>query len=410
VLHQYMPDHIGGTELYTQTLAIIQVEAGREVSIFVPAISAPTWPDPSIEDGIQVYRFPGFAENATRRFSNTFANKQIERAFEQVLKSEKPDIVHVQHLMGLPVALIEIITDCGIPYILTLHDYWYVCANAQLLTNYDNTICSGPDWWVNCARCGLERIDYGAASILSPLVAPVFALRNRLTTKALTKAHHLVAPTRFVRDLYVDHGVRADKISVIPHGIDAPVASFTRSEPVKNQLRIGYVGGLSWQKGVHVLVKAVNELPLDGIFLSIWGDPTVFPEYVDELRKISRHPGITIEGPLSRDDFWSKMSGYDVLVVPSLWYETASLVIQEAFSMGVPVVASGMGALASRVEDGVDGVLVPPDDPEALASALRELMKSPDLLQTLRSGIKPVVTIDEHAEQIARLYKTAIGK
>jgi len=409
LLHQYMPEYIGGTELYTQSLALMQVQARHKVSIFVPSTSSPNWPEPSIEEGIRVYRFPGIAGSATRRFSNTFANSKIEHAFEYALDSERPDVIHIQHLMGLPITLIDSIKELGIPYILTLHDYWYFCANAQLLTNYDNTICDGPDWWLNCARCGLARIDYGAASILSPAVAPAFALRNRLAAKALTNAHHLVAPTPFVRNIYAAHGASAEKISVIQHGIDTPAESYERREPAKNQLRAGYVGGLSWQKGVHVLIAAFDDIPKEGAFLEIWGNPEVFPSYVDDLRGLSDHSGITFEGSLSREDLWSVLSGFDVMVVPSLWYETASLVIQEAFSIGLPVIASDIGALASRVDDGIDGLLVPPNDSQALAAALRKLMDNPDLVRKLRSGIKPVVTIKEHTAEIVRLYKSATG-
>ena len=202
-----MPEHIGGTELYAKTLSVRQVQTGHTVTIFVPAETSPAWPEPAEENGVRIYRFPTGAQSATSRFRSTFVNSTIKHAFDLVLSKEHPDIVHIQHLMGLPVSLVDLLLERGIPYVLTLHDYWYICANAQLLTNYDNTICKGPYWWINCARCALARMELRNADLLSPAIAPIFALRNRLVSRALSEAKHLIAPTLFVRDAYGSQGV-----------------------------------------------------------------------------------------------------------------------------------------------------------------------------------------------------------
>lgn len=406
-----MPDHIGGTELYTKSIAERQVQAGHEAAIFVPASpsAASNWPDAADENGVKIFRCTGLTTSATRRLGNTFSSRSIKRAFEQVITTTKPDVVHIQHLMGLPAGIIDTIWNRGIPFVLTLHDYWYVCANAQLLTNYDNTICSGPQWWINCARCGLARMDISTASFISPLIAPVFAARDNLVRKALDRAQFLIAPTPFVREIYGGIGTSIDKIIVIPHGIDLPDKIPEKRERKKDELRIGYVGGLSWQKGVHVLIKAFNDLPEEGVNLSIWGDQKAFPGYVNDLRGLALHKGITFNGPLDREQFWSVLSGFDAVVVPSLWYETASLIVQESFAVGVPVVASDLGALASRVEHGRDGFLVPPNEVGKLSDILRNLIVDADLLMRLHSGIQAVNTISEHAGEIEKLYNSALG-
>jgi glycosyltransferase involved in cell wall biosynthesis len=402
-----MPDRIGGTELYTETLSARQVQAGHDVSIFVPSAASTAWPGYSEEQGVRVYRCPVGVRGATNRFRSTFSDGKIDRAFAQVLAKEQPDVVHIQHLMGLPISVVDQLLDLKIPYVLTLHDYWYICANAQLLTNYDNTICEGPNWWINCARCALARMKVRRGDFLSPAIAPILSLRDRMVSKALRGAEQMIAPTTFVRDIYSGQGVDNDKIAVIPHGIDPPDAKYVRREPKANELKVGYIGGLSWQKGVHVLIQAFNQLPVAGSTLSIWGDPDAFPEYVERLLEMARHTGIELKGQLSRQSFWSTLAGYDVVVVPSLWYETASLIIQEAFSVGVPVVASNIGALAVRVNDDQDGLLVPPNDSRALSETLLRLMENPDLIKTLQSGIQPVYTIDEHAHDIDRVYDSA---
>jgi glycosyltransferase involved in cell wall biosynthesis len=399
-----LPEHIGGTELYTRSLASYQAREGHNVSIFVPARSSPGWPEPALEEDVRVYRYPVGSRGVSARFASTFRSKRIENAFTRFLDLERPEIVHIQHLIGQPVSIIDLIVERSIPYVLTLHDYWYVCANAQLLTNYDNTICQGPRWWLNCARCALARINMSSAGVFSPLLAPPLALRNRQLRKALAGAERFIAPTSFVRDIYVEHGLPDKKISVISHGIEAPNKPVTRVQQKQNELKVAYIGGLSWQKGVHILVEAFNRMPEEGARLAIWGDQAAFPEYVISLQKLFSHSGIALEGRLSREDLWSTLAVTDVVVVPSLWYETASLVIQEAFAAGIPVVVSKIGALIERVSDGIDGVLVPPNDIPALADVLKGMWANPQVLRQLSNGIRPVRTVSQHAEEIERLY------
>ncbi|MBX7253427.1 MAG: glycosyltransferase, partial [Candidatus Promineofilum sp.] len=168
----------------------------------------------------------------------------------------------------------------------------------------------------------------------------------------------------------------------------------------------GYIGGLSPQKGVHHLVAAVNRLPAAAVALSIYGDAGPFPDYVAGLRAAATHPGIRFPGRLSRAALWPALGGLDVLVVPTLWYETYSLIAHEAFAAGVPVVASRIGVMAEVVRDGVDGLLFPSGDEAALAGILRALAERPERLAALRAGIRPVPTLADHSRRLLSLYES----
>lgn len=409
VVHQYLPDHVGGTELYTQQLARRQADSGHSPAVFAPAPASPNWPEPALENGLRVYRAPAGERSAAQVYRDTFGNEAINSSLQLVLEREKPDLVHVQHLKGIPSAVGKLLVQDEIPYVVTLHDYWYACANAQLLTNYDNTPCEGPNWWLNCGRCALARAGRPNLAFLAPAVAPSLALRNRRLHSFLNKAELLIAPTAFVRETYGRLGIPANKIRVVPHGIStAGVSGLQQTEP--GAFQVAYIGGLAWQKGVHVLVEAFNRLPAGKVRLAIYGDEGAFPEYVADLRAIARHPGISFAGRLDRGDLWPVLAGCDVVVVPSLWYETASLIVQESFAAGVPVIASSIGALTGRVQDGVDGLLVPPGDVAALSAALEQLWQEPGLLAQLRDGIRPVHTIEDHAREVEELYRSVVRK
>ena len=407
ILHQYPPEFVGGTELYTQTVARSLSARGHAVSVFCPSRQSghPAHPMVSAdEDGVRVHRVPLGPRSANAVFFDTFTQRTLSTAFAAVLQQERPDLIHVQHLMGLPARLIDLITAVGIPFIVTLHDYWYVCANAQLLTNTRQEICAGPRWWINCGQCALARAGHPDWPVLAPALAPLMGYRNRLLRRALTRAAWLIAPTEFVRETYQQLGVPTARMRVISHGIEVPVALPAAQPRSTDVLRVTYIGGLSWQKGVHVVIEAVNGLPAPAVQLSIYGDTTAFPEYAAELKRLAHHPQIHFAGRLARTELWPVLRETDVVVVPSLWYETASLIIQEAFAADVPVIVSNLGALRERVRDSVDGLLVAPGDPVAWRAALQRCMAEPELLPRLRQGIRPVRSIDDHLADLEALY------
>ncbi|MCB9422030.1 MAG: glycosyltransferase family 4 protein [Ardenticatenaceae bacterium] len=405
VVHQYLPEKVGGTELYTRTLARHQVSEGHDVSVFY-ASQQTNDQDPlgfREEDGLHIYGVSRGQRTPAQVLKDTFFNGRLEDAFTAVLIREQPDLIHIQHLMGLPIGLVEHINQAGIPYLITLHDYWYLCANAQLLTNYNNTICPGPDLWLNCARCALARAGYNNAVPLTPFIAPIFSYREKRLRRILQGAQILITPTQFTADIYQKMGLPAAKIQVVPHGIDVPEKrpAHTRTD---SDLHIAYIGGLSWQKGVHILIDAVNQLPAAGIKLSIIGDTTAFPEYVARLKQQAKHPGISFNGRMPSSQLWATLAQIDLVVVPSLWYETASLIIQEAFAAGVPVAASHIGALHERLEDEVDGRFFPAGNSIALRDILATFLNNRVELEKLRTGIKPVRTMREHLQDINFIY------
>ena len=411
IVHQYPPEFMGGTELYTQTAARSLVARGQAVSVFVPSRQDGN-PTNSIvtadESGVRVHRVPLGPRSANAVFFSTFMQRALSAAFAITLQQERPDLIHIQHLMGLPVRLIDQIVAAEIPFIVTLHDYWYVCANAQLLTNTHQEICTGPRWWINCGQCALARAGHPDWLGLAPAVAPLLGYRHRLLQRLLRRAACLIAPTDFVRETYQRLGAPVARVQVIPHGIELPTVLPPVVPRSTDVLRVAYVGGLAPQKGVHIVIEAVNGLSAYEVQLNIYGVLTAFPYYVAELQQLVQHPAIRLAGQLDRATLWQVLRETDVIVVPSLWYETASLIVQESFAAGVPVVVSNLGALRERVRDNVDGLLVPPGDVAAWRAALQRCAAEPELLPRLRQSIRPVRSIAEHVTDLEALYTEII--
>ncbi len=400
------------------------MQQGHTVAIFARHSAAGASLEKRDQDGVQIWSAWNGRFQATTRFTATFHNPTLQNAFSHTLDQFQPEIVHVQHLMGLPTALLTELTRRHIPYIVTLHDFWWVCANAQLLTNDSQQICDGPHKFLNCARCTLARANRPLLKIAQPPLAIPLALRNRTLRHSLENAAQLITPTHFVKNWYAQHGLPPEKIAVIPPGLDYPTdlpadfSSSPQSPPhrssfteEKRPLHVGYIGGLSWQKGVHTLIQAFTQLPApfqNNSQLWIAGDLTFDPDYVTTLQQAAT-PNVTFLGKLERPAIWQLLAQVDLIVIPSLWYETFCFVISEAHAMHVPVIASNIGALAERIQDQQNGRLFPVGNSNALQKILADLHTNRTHLTQLHSHIPHVPTFAEHVTAITAVYKQIIA-
>jgi glycosyltransferase involved in cell wall biosynthesis len=196
-----------------------------------------------------------------------------------------------------------------------------------------------------------------------------------------------------MRLVYLENGVNVEHIHRYPHR--------TRKEL---GVRFTYLGSLAWQKGVHVLVEAIRGIEADRAVLKVYGDPTVFPDYAAQLRRIADLRNTVFGGQLPNEEVGRVLAETDVLLVPSLWYENSPVVIQEAFAAGVPVIASRIGALAEKVRDGVDGVLCTAGDVRSWRACLLSIIEHVDRLKEYRANLPKPMTMGKHVELLARLY------
>ena len=224
VVHQFAPHFVGGTELYTASLAEQQVAQGHEVAVFVP-IPKIAHSDPFMEtkseSGYALFQVPVGERSGQQVFQDTLASSgPIAEAFTQAMATYQPDIVHIQHLMGLPISAIDqTLSGRRCKIVVTLHDFWWICANAQRLTNYDQTLCEGPSkLYLNCGRCAAARAH--APAVLAPALAPLMVRRNRSLARLVQRADRVIAASNFVANWHTE-GLNLNRpIEVAPLGID----------------------------------------------------------------------------------------------------------------------------------------------------------------------------------------------
>ena len=382
IVHQFPPHHLGGVELITESLA-------RDLRLLNHSVQVLTRAPALADAPAHVTRIPEIGSDG-RRFMATWRDAAATRLAVACMDQMQPDIAHAQHAMGHPLQLFDALNARRVPYVVSLHDYWFACANAQLVTNFDRTRCDGPNA-LKCGRCAAARA--GLPGVAALALAPLMHDRNQRLRDVLGQAAAVTTPSRSVRDWFAAQGFDTGAWRVVPYGLNgAPIAP----EMGNAAPRFVYIGGLAEQKGVHVLIEAFNRLPRQAS-LTVAGPLNAFPGYVAELRARATHPGIQFAGPLSRDDVWRALARSDALIAPSLWPEAFMLVAHEALAAGCALIASDIGALKDTAESGADVTLVPPGDVAALHAALRAI-------KPMVRHVRPFRRAIDYAADMAALY------
>jgi glycosyltransferase involved in cell wall biosynthesis len=214
----------------------------------------------------------------------------------------------------------------------------------------------------------------------------------------------VVTHSGIVREMFALHTGR--NIQILQNGHELSWLKTYVGKTATDKLRVGYVGQIIPIKGVHVLIQAFRKANSDGrAKLEIWGGLGKDLDYSGRLGAfIEEDPSISLHGHFAHDDLAEVFSSIDVLVVPSIWYENAPLVIQEAFAAGTPVIATNLGGMAEMISNEVNGLLFERGDSDDLARQLQRLIDEPDLIEKLKAGIPRVKTIEEEVNQLERMY------
>jgi len=211
--------------------------------------------------------------------------------------------------------------------------------------------------------------------------------------------------SRFVREDGLRHGALPGSAEVIHTGI-APFARLPR-QPSRGRVRVGYLGAIHARKGVRVLLEAIRDVyrrvpdaPLEFVLRGYTADDPGLLASLEELVRAGRATYAGSFGPEERAEIFA---GLDVLVAPSLG-ENYPFVLREALHAGVPVIATRIAGVPEIVREGVNGFLVPPGDPNALAALLLDVAGDPACLDRLRPDATPVKTIAEEAREVTALF------
>lgn len=199
--------------------------------------------------------------------------------------------------------------------------------------------------------------------------------------------------------------IAGDRVTVIPNGVDISNYEYRDSSTSAGEKLI-WVGRMSTEKGLKYLLDAMPQLlkVYPDVKLSLVGDGPLRPEVERTIRKLGIAKSVILTGMVSHEQVPVYLRSSAIFVMPSL-SEGLPLVMLEAMSIGLPVVATWVGGVPDVViGEGANqtGLMVPPEDADALASALIELLDDPALAKKLGMNGRSVVETDYTWQKVAQ--------
>lgn len=328
--------------------------------------------------------------SAAARF--VYSHKAAE-ALERLLIEVRPDIAHIHNFAHqLTGSIVRVLKKHHIPIVYTAHDYQAVCPNYSLYTQD-----------AACQRCHVTRYWNAVTqkcvrdSLSASALAAVEMTVQRKVLRTYDQFDAIIAPSQFMRSILVDWKYSAERVKYIPHGIEV----LKNSVRVPESQRFMYVGRLQKEKGVQVIMRAMRIHRESELY--VYGSGPYEGALRAERDALELGDRVHMMGTVSRKHVQEQMRRMQAVIVPSLWYENAPMVVYEALAAGVPVIGSHIGGIPELIQDGVNGYTVPADDPDALAKAMHNIQKEHlDNLPEFQH------TIELHLKRIEALYAQCI--
>jgi glycosyltransferase involved in cell wall biosynthesis len=291
------------------------------------------------------------------------------RALGDRLDRFRPDVVHVHNTLPLlSPSIYRAASERGIPVVQTIHNYRLVCASGSLLR--EGRACD------DCVghRLSLPAVRYACFRSSRAQTAVVAAMQATHRTLRTWDRHvdlYLPVSEHVLRRLVEAGAIPRDRAMVRRNHVSPDPGA---RRPGSDRGCAVFVGRLSHEKGVDVLIRAAAQVP--ELCVRIVGDG---PERarLGELARQLQAANVSFLGRLPRSGVFDELRGARCLALPSTWEEPMGVVLIEAAALGVPVIGSNTGGTPEAIVRGT-GVLVPPGDVAALAAALRDAASDPE--------------------------------
>lgn len=368
MVSQFYPPIMGGEERHVYNLSRGLAARGHAVAVVTLANDG----DESIqeEDGIRVWRVCGWSQRlmgrhrgSERPYAPPVPDPGVMHRLHQIVREFQPDVIHGHNWLINSAYPLE---GRSIPIVSTLHNYGHACATHRMMYQ-DLVPCDGPSI-KKCAKCA--SVHYG-----------------RIAGPAIVGAHRLTSPMRerrtaafiSVSEAVAKHG-RGDKGDEVIHNfipaleeIQSTLDATARPSFLPDGDFALFVGDVTVDKGIEVLLAAWDMIA-PAVPLVILGR---------EHGLLIDQPNVMVVGGHDHAVVLAAMAAARFVVVPSRWADPCPTVVLEAMAAGTAVIGSDTGGISDMVDNGVTGLLVPPSDVPALASAMATLLSGRSLTDKL---------------------------
>jgi glycosyltransferase involved in cell wall biosynthesis len=464
----FSPWRPGGLIFYAEDLMRAQARHGHDVTYLLSGRHYPGLRGPRLRrwsrDGVSMVEVvnPPIVvglERGTRTPERDTEEPRIEAIFERALREERPDVVHVQELLGFPSSILELAKRAGVPVVMTLQDYFPLCATVRLLDG-DGRVCLRRDVGEDCAERnaaapadaahlvrhtlhfelergkarvpGLRRLSLAPLrGLVEPLVRRAagsalpgsaselprdgFQRRRDVNLSRLGGVDRLIAQSTRVEEIYRALGVENDSLGTL-HLTLAHIDRIAPREPRgERRLTFATLGGLIGpSKGSKLMLRTLEVLHEAGhagsFRLIVFG-----PVHVDAAPRVARFSEVELYGEYDRWELDGLLDGIDVGIMPSVWEEAYGFAGVELLAKGIPIVANRIGGMVDYVREGETGWLNDSRSPEEMAAILGGLIERPGEVAEMsrrvlaaRQGI--VKPFERHVREIQDVYRGLTGR
>ena len=291
-------------------------------------------------------------------------NPVAVRVVRSMIRDQKPDIIQVQNLYPLiSQAVLKAIKEEKVPLVMRCPNYRLFCPTGLFYDSSGNVCekCTGPGHELWCIRkdC-MQNIGKSAGYALRNFVA-------RSTDIFRKYVDVFIVQSDFQLKKFSEFGIPEEKIAVLP-GI-TPEVNSTFSERKPGSL-VSFIGRVSREKGIDDFLAAAANMP--DIRFAVAGN---LPEGQPAIKA---SPNVEWKGFLSGNELDELYQSSVVIVVPSKCFEGFPNVIVRAMNHSKPVIATNLGGMPEIIEHGVNGLLYPPGDIDALVSYIRQIVSDPE--------------------------------
>ena len=451
------PLRTGGLTKYSVDIMLSQVENGDEVYLLYPGHFTLDKKLRVIENksfkGVRVFEIlnPLFIPLMGGISSPKEYLKNIDiNIYLDFLRMVDAQIIHIHTLMGFSKEMITAAYELNIKTVFTSHDYFGICPKVNLI-DLQGEICSNYDNGKKCVLCNANGYSNSLMTFMQSMIYR--KLKNSYIIKKLRTCKKEIIRKKYndlddtkqidvntsiniktlsnqyvkLRKYYIDILNNIDcihynsslakkvyekyidntnsRVLNISH-LDIKDNRVQKNSNPKDPLKITYIGPIEKYKGVFFLLDVLKKLLKNNINnwdLNLYGGT----EYIN-LEKLQDK--VTVNGTYDYSKLGYIFKNTDVLVVPSIWYETFGYIALEAFSYGVPVIMTQFVGFKDMITNEVTGIVIKADQDE-LYRRLQSIIKNRTLLSRINGNINKlpsIYTMEKHTLGVMDLYTDLI--
>ena len=392
----FSPISFGGATVVAEQLALgLAAQPDTEVCVVTGCFDETLAPGETRQyswNGLSIFAIRLLPGSKVDEYNNPYTSP----CFAAILDATQPDLVHFHSIQILGANLADVCVDRNIPYLISLHDAWWLC-ELQFMVN-------------DKGYCAQKAIDPLVCAACVPDPAATYR-RRFVLQNVLKNASKLLAPSAFQRELYVRSGQAAEHVIVNKNGVLPGNARIERKREESGKgLVFAYLGGRATHKGYFWLKQIFEAIDESDYTLKLVDIQARFGSSGMENDDWKIKGELEIAPPFEVDQIDDFYAGVDVLLFPSQWKESFGLTVREAMIRNIWVIATDCGGPVEDLVSGVNGEQLAMDDLAGFRQAVVDCIKHQARIKTYRNPlIEQVRTFAEQSIELSEIIDQTLA-